>query len=335
MKKIIKLNESDLLKIINRIISEQYLREPNLDLKSIFGYRARKQLTTIEKIQTQLNKVFLKDSKWIPLEVDGVYGNTTRAAVRKFQLDNKPLIPDGIVGPSTAEVLGVDPLSKEQQGKLKRGITIQDKQPPKLPKVKPSPSKQTKTKTIKLWPELTPEYSNQITAQNLKSKKLPHIEHSGCAGFLNQISKPYVSGNAWQAYHYMKGDKIWSAFNKVNPESYEDVLDRIKRKGVEDNEDTKENQEIRKIVQSLNGFTGKLQLGDRVGIFFKDSKHYEKALVDGIKAAGGGKPTFNTHTGIVGAMVDGEPIIFHAVNGQEIADPASSLKILWVKRGGL
>jgi len=329
MKKIIKLNESDLFKIIDRIISEQYLREPNLDLKSILGYRARKQLTTIEKIQTQLNKVYTSN----PLEVDGTYGKATRAAVRKFQLDNKPLRPDGIVGPMTAEVLGVDPLSKEQQNKLKMGYTIRDKQPIKSPNVV-SPSS-NKTKKIELWPGLTPAYSNQITSGQVAKGKLPNIPHKGCANFVNNISSQRVSSHAWMSYHYGKGRKIFSAFDQVNPKSYEDILKKIESKGgVEDGQNTKENQEIRALVKSLNGFTGTLQLGDRVGIFWEPSKHYEAALIGAIEASNTfRKPTFNTHTGIVGAMMDGEPIIFHSVDGREMAEPASDLKILWVKQG--
>jgi len=336
MRKIIKLNESDLFKIINRVISEQYLREPNTDPTSVFGYRARKQLTTIEKIQDRLNDLYGGVIR--TLVVDGVYGKKTRAAVRKFQLDNPPLVPDGIVGLATARALGVDPLTDEQQGKLKRGYTIRDKQPIKLPKVTPSSSKQKKTKTFKLWPKLKKEYSDKITEKNFKDKKLPDIQHKGCANFVNNISSEHVSSSAWMSYHYGVGNRIWSAFDNVNPNSYKDILKKIELKGgVEDDKDTDENQKIRALVKSLNGFTGTLELGDRVGIFYEPSRHYEMALTQGVEVGTHvkGKPTFNTHTGIVGAMVDGEPIIFHAINGKEIADPASKLKIVWVKRGGV
>ena len=42
----------------------------------------------------------------------------------------------------------------------------------------------------------------------------------------------------------------------------------------------------------------------------------------------------NTHIGIVGAIKDGVPLIFHNIGGNVISDPASNLNIAWVKRKG-
>ena len=44
----------------------------------------------------------------------------------------------------------------------------------------------------------------------------------------------------------------------------------------------------------------------------------------------------NTHLGYVGAIVNGEPIIFHAVHGTVHATPLSKMgntKVIWVKTG--
>jgi hypothetical protein len=44
----------------------------------------------------------------------------------------------------------------------------------------------------------------------------------------------------------------------------------------------------------------------------------------------------NTHLGYVGAIVDGEPIIFHNVHGTVFSTPLSDMdktKIVWVKKG--
>ena len=42
--------------------------------------------------------------------------------------------------------------------------------------------------------------------------------------------------------------------------------------------------------------------------------------------------SFNTHVGVVGAIKDGQPIIFHNVHGNVISEPAKNLQITWVKR---
>ncbi|WP_216913722.1 MULTISPECIES: N-acetylmuramoyl-L-alanine amidase [unclassified Synechococcus] len=39
------------------------------------------------------------------MKVDGIFGAITEAAVRQFQRNNPPLVPDGIVGPATWKVL--------------------------------------------------------------------------------------------------------------------------------------------------------------------------------------------------------------------------------------
>jgi len=124
MKKIIKLNESDLLKIINRVISEQGLGRP---IPSNFGQ------DIISQVKSNNQNIILIQKKLKDLRynlgksgsngdgVDGVYGRLTRLAVQDFQRKNGLIPIDGIVGPNTARVLGVDPLSNEQIKILKTG----------------------------------------------------------------------------------------------------------------------------------------------------------------------------------------------------------------------
>jgi hypothetical protein len=50
----------------------------------------------------------------------------------------------------------------------------------------------------------------------------------------------------------------------------------------------------------------------------------------------GGGFGFNTHLGYVGAIVDGEPIIFHSINQTVYSTPfsnAKDIKVLWIKSG--
>lgn len=314
MKKIIKLNESDLLRIIKSVISEQGLgRSIPSDFEQDIIPRVR-----VINIQKKLKELGYDLGSSGPNRdgIDGVYGRQTKLAVRNFQIKNK-LNPDGIVGPITAKILGVNPLL---------GGLSQDQQ---------------KKAEFKLWPGLKNEYKNQITKKDLENGKLPEIQHKGCGGFLNQISSKDISRNAWTSYYYGPGTRVYSAFDQLDSDQYLPILNKIiERPGkkiedkIKDKQDTDENKQLRKIVQSLNGYPSKnLQLGDRVGIFYEPSKRYELALVQGKTAATSGKPTFNTHTGIVGAIDEtGKPIVFHSIDGQEIADPADDLKIVWVKR---
>lgn len=322
MKKIIKLNESDLLRIIKSVISEQGLgRSIPSDFEQDITPRVR-----VINIQRKLKELGYDLGSSGPNRdgIDGVYGRQTKLAVRNFQIKNK-LNPDGIVGPKTAQVLGVNPL-------LKGGLSQDQRK---------KPQDQPKKAEFRLWPGLKNEYKNQITKKDLENGKLPEIQHKGCGGFLNQISIKNISRNAWTSYYYMPGTRVYSAFDQLDPNQYLPILNKIKERPgkemkdkIKDNQNTDENEQLRKIVGSLNGYPSKnLQLGDRVGIFYEPSEHYEKALVQGKTAATFGKPTFNTHTGIVGAIDEtGKPIVFHSIKGQEIADPADDLKIVWVKR---
>jgi len=123
MKKIIKLYESDLLKIINKVLSEQGLGRP---IPSNFGQdivsRVRDNITAI---QTKLKSLGYNLGTSGPNRdgIDGVYGKMTRNAIVDFQRKNS-LTPDGIVGANTAKKLGVSPLSSDQIRMLQKGQTI-------------------------------------------------------------------------------------------------------------------------------------------------------------------------------------------------------------------
>lgn len=56
---------------------------------------------TTKRIQSQLNKLGVNPA----LDVDGVYGQKTKAAVSAFQRANPPLVVDGWAGAATQAVL--------------------------------------------------------------------------------------------------------------------------------------------------------------------------------------------------------------------------------------
>lgn len=142
MKKIIKLNESDLLRIIKNVVSEQGLgrRIPRNFGQDII---AQVQGGNISAIQKKLKELRYNLGSSGPNRdgIDGVYGRQTKLAVQDFQRKNK-LNPDGIVGPLTASKLGVDTLSNEQIKILKAGGELKD-----IPKTRTQSSQKKDTKT--------------------------------------------------------------------------------------------------------------------------------------------------------------------------------------------
>lgn len=117
MKKIIKLKESDLKRLVQQVIEEQTSGDPK-----------------VSAIQSALIKAgygkYLGTSGPNKNGVDGVYGNNTKEAVKQFQLRNKIQPVDGIVGPTTAPKLGVQPMvGKVQQPQKTQQPTQQTQQP--------------------------------------------------------------------------------------------------------------------------------------------------------------------------------------------------------------
>jgi peptidoglycan hydrolase-like protein with peptidoglycan-binding domain len=125
--KVIKLTESDLKKIINKVL----LRE---DADALSGME-NIPLGKVESLQQALVDAGYNIG---PTGVDGKFGRNTRAAVLKYQRDNG-LTPDGIVGPATAGKLNVQPLTS-------RKPSTQTKTTPKTTQTKTTP-KTTQTKT--------------------------------------------------------------------------------------------------------------------------------------------------------------------------------------------
>jgi peptidoglycan hydrolase-like protein with peptidoglycan-binding domain len=102
MKKIIKLTESDLQKIVRRILKEDTEVEP--DMVDV-------PMNKVEMVQRALVNAGYDIG---PTGVDGKFGKNTRAAVIQYQRKNG-IKQTGNVGPVTAGKLGVKPLTS---GKL-------------------------------------------------------------------------------------------------------------------------------------------------------------------------------------------------------------------------
>ena len=181
MKKIIKLNESDLLKIIDKIISEQGLGRR---IPSNFGQDIISQVKSNDQNITLIQKK-LKDLRYNLGKsgpngdgVDGEYGRLTRLAVQDFQRKNNLIPFDGIVGPNTARVLGVNSLSKEQIKILKTGGVLKD-----TPKPKSQPQKNEICPSPK-------EKENQLSSGFLN--RISHLIPSHLRMFLFYLSGRYL-----------------------------------------------------------------------------------------------------------------------------------------------
>ena len=157
MKKIIKLKESDLLRIIKNVVSEQGLGRR---IPSDFGQDIVAQVGggNISTIQKKLKELGYNLGSSGPNQdgIDSVYGRQTKLAVQDFQRKNK-LNPDGIVGPLTASKLGVNPISDEQIKILKTGGVLKD-----IPKTR-TQSSQEKESCKNPQTQINPTFLNKIS----------------------------------------------------------------------------------------------------------------------------------------------------------------------------
>ena len=214
------------------------------------------------------------------------------------------------------------------------------------------------------------------------SKVLFNIHGSvGCAGFVNEFTDAvsYVN-DAWKARDTFPGTVIYDVFTGLNEGQiatcinlWKEIYKRQEKK-VLDGKDLKrvkwrlgqgEGEKIRDLIKNLlekNPLDAtKLKIGDICGIFYPASFRQEQAFyeagvnyftdangdmgkgnVPGRNIKGGKSWTMNSHVGIVGAIENGNPVIFHAIpkySGLAVniwADGVDKIhgggKIVWVKR---
>lgn len=183
----------------------------------------------------------------------------------------------------------------------------------------------------------------------------PNDKH--CAQFVRDFSTEIeeMGGSAWHAYNLdtKLGPTIYDKFKGLDKTTINDIIELYQRLhekgGGTERKSGGEVENIKNLVDSLvpKGKSLNLKLDDVVGIFYPDSPHHEEAFYqggknwftdkDGKKVPGnslnkGDAWGMNTHVGIVGAIKDGVPLVFHNVNKNVKSDPTSNLRIGWVKR---
>ena len=178
-----------------------------------------------------------------------------------------------------------------------------------------------------------------------------------CAKFVSDLTGVFTS-NAWSDYDYGKGSKKWSAYTNISEDTKNKIkilLEKIgKQGGVQGDPQvgTTNNKEARNIALSIaqKSPNTKPELGDKVGLFNLGSGYHETALWDMAELNGlrdGNEINdfdasdigpFNTHVGVVAAVKNGVPIIYHNVHGTVHMDPWNKIYkdniIVWTKSGG-
>lgn len=302
-----------------------------------------------------------------PRGADGDYGTNTRNAVKSFQRKNG-LKDDGVVGPCTAKALGVKSL---QGGNVCTDSSVKQKVVPdsskNKTKIKPDSSK------LKTGQGLTDEKKYDcIGIDKSACDKLTSAGGSigqskggeGCSQYmrvcLSQIDSKLGGAHAWYLLRELQGAGAKPIYNMFTSSdiNYKNISDtfinkkinvaekcKIHKNGVDaDNKDATFSEVVPSFYPSSSKVNLKdLKKGDIVGMYWAGSHNFGRAFCDrGVnngKVNSTGPYSFNTHVGFVGAIKDGEPLIFHSVGGNRKATPASKLlkttdsgMIVWVVR---
>ena len=345
MSKIIRLTESDLTRIVKRVINEQLANAKVTNKPSSEIPNFMTMPNGVELVQRAL----LKKGYNVGMKgADGILGPRTKNAIIKYQRDNG-IKQTGIVGPITAKSLGVQSLTSKK---------------PLNPKpTTPVPNKNKTTTTSNRCIAISKEECDKISSS--KSSEISAGTDIRCSAYmvkcLREYDDKFASNNAWNVFDNVKGQGQvkYNAYadGSVNWNNIYSQLkkSKISKKNCEDYEKTEDSDkkvpsDLPKIVtnsipQSAKINISSLELGDVVGLYHKNSTNKGKAFcqtaieknLDDNGNMEKNPFTFNSHVGFVGAIKDGVPIVIHNVHGHHIATPATQMlnkndedMIVWV-----
>jgi peptidoglycan hydrolase-like protein with peptidoglycan-binding domain len=347
---VIQLTESNLKKTIEKVLLREDV-ESLLDMKNF-------PLGKVEAVQQALIDAGYDVG---PTGVDGIYGKYTRGAVIKYQKDNG-IKQTGNVGPVTSKRLGVQQLTSGKPS-VKNNTNVQKQKKTDVDKIKlADKNKVNKTnKKVIVSSKINPKFKSILDTSKLSTNKSVPIFPAGqdnCAQFVREFINGLPSpGDAWIAHDNSRlGDTVWSSFTNLPSGERNNIINlwkKIDKKGGGAERGPYMTQ-AKSIVDNLvpNTPSSNLQLNDIVGIYYPGSKHHEEAFYQGgkifFKKDANGNPIagntikggtgwgMNTHIGVVAAIDNGVPIVFHNIGGQVFADPYNNIKggsrIAWVKR---
>jgi len=307
MKKIIRLTESDLHKIVKRVLIEQKSKWNPMGFK--FGDREPAN------------------------QINGPIHQLQKKLMDAGFLKTKSMVPTGYFGPLTKKAIE----SAESSNINKKDSLIS--------------------------PNIDTSFKDKFNITKLSDKDSTYVCKAGqenCGQFVNDFSKKlsYV-GNAWLAHDLDQvGKRIVSSYTSLTPQQVGKIFNIFRQielqGGPKERKSGGQVENIKSLQQELfrNIPPSDFKVDDIVGIYYPPSGHHEEAFYEA------GKPYFildgkggvqkgsaisqgkgfgmNTHIGIVGAIKNGVPLIFHNIGGDVYSDPYNKLrgggKIMWIKR---
>lgn len=323
-------------------------------LKYLIGNNIKESKETLNEdktIEAVQNALIAKGYDVGSKGADGVLGPDTRKAVAKYQKDNG-IKQTGFPGRITKGKLGITGTSQTNQ-------TNQTNQTDKTNQT----TSQKSTGDTLLSPSISNVFKNQFSLGKLKTTDSTYVCKAGqnsCGQFVNDFSdKLDFVGDAWLAHDLDGvGKRVWSVYSKINPifiKVMTDIFNSITNAG-----GWKKNGPMSDAIKILNNNFSRnqpsastLKVDDVVGIYYPPSSHHEEAFYEAgknyfVKDKSGkfipGNTLskdhkafgMNTHVGIVGAIKDNVPLIFHNIDGTVYSDPYNKLyrggKLVWVKR---
>jgi hypothetical protein len=313
----------------------------------------------VSQIQTKLIDLGLLNQE----EPDGIFGKNTKKAVEKFQIKNKLNSIDGIVGPETAQALklslGSDLPSSDSANKRALTPVVKYKQAIVSDSLKNDnivldPTKETKPFKVK----------EEGCSQWVASKLMDHgVPRQGHAWFARIINEKMLKFNAFKNFSPTILNDLAKIFSQINSNPVEKAAEsqvhNLVKKIIPNQAPLKSMLKVNDIVglyyNGSHNFTkaffesgcGRVDMGAGEQVtqpYFRRKSDNEKwtpedlkkkiEFIPGNTLKDGGGFTFNTHLGYVGAIVDGEPIIFHNIDKTLHSTPFSkmgNIKILWIK----
>lgn len=347
-----RFTEQDLTRLISKILREDDYDEVELEVAAkVPGAKER-----MKEIQRALIGLGYNLGTYGPNKdgIDGVYGDTTKNAIKEFQKKNG-IKDTGWVGVVTAPVLGVEPMIRGTKFVSKKKTGSATVTPPKVTK-----PKQTGVEYVSPYNCIA--VSKEV-CNTLSPSREVQIDSGGetrCAAYMHKCLSEYdddFAGNAWGSLAHM----IWRGvaspkYNVFKNLDWNTISNEVKKLQIDkklcqchsqDHADKKCGGKIasfvRQILPDKSGINlSNLELGDIVGMYYNASTNKGMAFCSGLSFDKNGVLAnvnpfeFNTHVGFVVSIKNGVPIILHNIDGNKVATPADqllskdNLMIAWV-----